>query len=299
LGLQIAHSKYAMNTLSELYIFVLGTMVGSFLNVCIYRIPRKKSIIFPASACPNCGDPIKPWDNIPILSYILLAGKCRSCKRSISPQYPLVELLTGFLFWLTVHTFGLTLLAGAYLIFLSTLIVVAFIDLEHHIIPNSISLPGILTGFLLAWGTLPLSPLQSLIGILIGGGVIYLVSFISLAVLGKEGMGGGDIKLMAMIGAFLGWKSTLLTIFLGSLAGSVVGISLMILKEKKRDDPIPFGPFLVLGAIISLFLGNQIIEWYFSIGAPMALNPPPASLGGVPTIQPFVFCPQVFLPGLC
>lgn len=284
--------------LIELYAFVFGAFIGSFLNVCIYRIPRKKSIILPASSCPHCGSSIKPWDNIPILSYIFLRGKCRSCKRSISLRYPIVELLTALLFWLTLHRFGLTLSTGSYLIFISTLIVIAFIDLEHHIIPNSISLPGIVIGFLLAWLTLPLSALQSLIGILTGGGFIYLVSLASLVILGKEGMGGGDIKLMAMIGAVLGWKNTLLTIFLGSVAGSLIGISLMTLKKKKRDDPIPFGPFLVLGAITSLFLGNQIMEWYFSLNDPMVLNQVPAYLGRLLSTPGYGSYLLLFLQGL-
>ena len=252
--------------LIELYIFLLGTLIGSFLNVCIYRIPRKKSIVLPRSTCPHCNNRIRPWDNIPILSYILLGGKCRFCKQPISLRYPMVEFLTGFLFWLTLHTFGFTPVAFSYLIFLSALIVMAFIDIEHQIIPDVISLPGIVGGLLLAWLTLPLSVLQSLIGALVGGGVIYLVGFLSLAVLGKEGMGGGDIKLMAMIGTFLGWKNTLLTIFLGSVTGSLIGVSLILFKKKKRDDYIPFGPFLVLGAIVSLFLGNRIINWYFRMG---------------------------------
>lgn len=278
--------------LIELYIFLLGTLVGSFINVCIYRIPRKKSIVLPRSACPYCNNRIKPWDNIPLLSYILLGGKCRFCKKPISLRYPIVEFLTGSLFWLTIRTFGLTPMAFSYWVFLSALMTIAFIDIEHQIIPDVISLPGIGVGLLLAWLTLPLSVLQSLIGALVGGGVIYLVSFISLAVLGKEGMGGGDIKLMAMIGTFLGWKNTLLTIFLGSVTGSIIGVSLILFKKKKRDDYIPFGPFLVLGAIISLFLGNRIINWYFRMEDLTALHQTLAFPKGFLPILRFVFFPQ-------
>lgn len=287
------------NVLIEIYIFIVGTFIGSFLNVCIYRIPRKKSIIFPPSTCPHCGCRINPWDNFPILSYALLGRKCRSCKQPISFQYPLVELLTGLLFWLTIHTFGLKPQAFSYLIFIAALIVVAFIDLEHQIIPNIISLPGIVVGFMLACVTLPLSPKHSLIGILTGGGIIYLVSYFSLIFLGKEGMGGGDMKLMAMVGAFLGWKNALLTIFLGSLSGSIIGVSLMIFKKKKRGDYIPFGPFLVLGAIISLFVGDQIIGWYFNMANPIVLSPIPTSPGPLPSSLLSLFFLRRFLPGLC
>jgi leader peptidase (prepilin peptidase)/N-methyltransferase len=183
-------------------------------------------------------------------------------------------------------------MAFSYWIFLSALMAIAFIDIEHQIIPDVISLPGIGVGLLLAWLTLPLSVLQSLIGALVGGGVIYLVSFISLAVLGKEGMGGGDIKLMAMIGTFLGWKNTLLTIFLGSVTGSIIGVSLILFKKKKRDDYIPFGPFLVLGAIISLFLGNRIINWYFRMEDLTALHQTLAFPKEFLPILRFVFFPQ-------
>jgi leader peptidase (prepilin peptidase)/N-methyltransferase len=200
---------------------------------------------------------------------------------------------------LTIHTFGLKPQAFSYLIFIAALIVVAFIDLEHQIIPNIISLPGIVVGFMLACVTLPLSPKHSLIGILTGGGIIYLVSYFSLIFLGKEGMGGGDMKLMAMVGAFLGWKNALLTIFLGSLSGSIIGVSLMIFKKKKRGDYIPFGPFLVLGAIISLFVGDQIIGWYFNMANPIVLSPIPTSPGPLPSSLLSLFFLRRFLPGLC
>ncbi len=256
--------------------FIFGLVIGSFLNVCIYRVPRGLSIVRPPSACPICKTSIRPWENIPLLSYIFLKGKCRGCGELISLRYPLVELINGLFYLWAVRYFG----PGWHLLFLcaflSAMVVITFIDLDFQIIPDVITLPGILIGVLGASLFLPdpftlfaadiSSPLlrvgliNSLIGLFLGGGLFYLI-----AVLSRGGMGGGDIKMMAMVGAFMGWKSVLLTTFLGSLTGSIVGIFLMLVKGKSRKMKIPFGPFLAFGAIITLFFGGRILRWYFHL----------------------------------
>jgi leader peptidase (prepilin peptidase)/N-methyltransferase len=247
-------------------IFVIGAFIGSFLNVCIYRVPRNLSIISPASRCPSCNMPIKPYDNIPFLSYILLGGKCRGCKAGISFRYPLVELLNAALFVFVVWRFGFAWYTVIYGILCSALVVITFIDLDFQIIPDAITLPGILIGIVAGSLLMPdpfirnslLGFKASVIGLLAGGGLFY-----AIAVLSRGGMGGGDIKMMAMVGALMGWKSVLLTIFLGSLTGAVFGIFLMISKGKGRKTKIPFGPFLALGTVITLFYGQEIFSWYF------------------------------------
>jgi len=247
-------------------IFVIGAVIGSFLNVCIYRVPRNLSIISPASRCPSCNMPIKPYDNIPFLSYILLGGKCRVCKAGIAFRYPLVELLNAVLFVFVVWRFGFAWHTVIYGILCSALVVITFIDLDFQIIPDAITLPGILIGIVAGSLLMPdpfirtslLGFKASVIGLLAGGGLFY-----AIAVLSRGGMGGGDIKMMAMVGALMGWKSVLLTIFLGSLTGAVFGIFLMISKGKGRKTKIPFGPFLALGTVITLFYGQEIFSWYF------------------------------------
>lgn len=247
-------------------IFVIGAVIGSFLNVCIYRVPRNLSIISPASRCPSCNMPIKFYDNIPFLSYILLGGKCRVCKAGISFRYPLVELLNAVLFVFVVWRFGFAWHTVIYGILCSALVVITFIDLDFQIIPDAITLPGILIGIVAGSLLMPdpfirnslLGFKASVIGLLAGGGLFY-----AIAVLSRGGMGGGDIKMMAMVGALMGWKSVLLTIFLGSLTGAVFGIFLMISKGKGRKTKIPFGPFLALGTVITLFYGQEIFSWYF------------------------------------
>ena len=244
---------------------ILGLLFGSFFNVCIYRIPRGESIVFPGSHCPHCQHDIKPWDNIPVLSYLMLGGKCRFCKTGISWRYPLVESLTAVLFLYTVHRFSISWATLVYLVFISALIVISFIDIDHRIIPDKISLPGIILGFLAAAFLLPLQWYDSLIGLLIGGGIIWGVGRLGELVFKKEAMGGGDVKLLAMIGAFLGWKLALLTIFFGSLAGAVIGL---VMKLFTGDEYIPFGPFLALGALAALFFGERFLHWYWLLLIP-------------------------------
>lgn len=242
-----------------LIILIIGLIVGSFLNVCIYRIPRKLSIIKPFSFCPTCKNTIKPWHNIPILSYLFLRGKCAYCGEKISIRYPIVESINGTLYALSYMFFGLDIVLPFILFFLSSLIVISFIDLDFQIIPDRISISLILVGLLLS--VLPHSAYNlvtdlkgSLLGILVGGGSLLIIALLS-----KGGMGGGDIKLNAGIGAFLGWQNALLTIFIGSLIGAIVGL---IILKKTGNRKIPFGPFLSIGSIISLFWGKEIIRLY-------------------------------------
>ncbi len=247
--------------------FVFGTIVGSFLNVCIYRIPKGLSIVYPPSHCPSCSAPIKPYDNVPIISFLLLRGKCRRCEAKISPRYPIVEALNGLMYALVIWRFGPGWYTPVFFAFCSALIVITFVDLDIQIIPDVITLPGIVIGLMAGSLILP-DPFErsSLLGFkyavigLASGGILFYV----IAVLSRGGMGGGDIKMMAMIGAFAGWKSVLLTTFAGSLLGSLVGICLMVFKGKGRKTKIPFGPFLALGALISLFYGQEITAFYLN-----------------------------------
>ena len=249
-----------MDTILPIFIFIVGAAIGSFSNVCIYRLPKKLSIISPPSQCPNCGKSISPFDNIPIISFILLRGRCRYCQSPISWRYPIVELITGLIFLSLYLNFRISPQFFIYALLCTSLIIIAFIDLEHKIIPDVITLPGIIIGLTLSLTMPHITLINSIKGLLIGGGLFYAIAIIS-----RGGMGGGDIKLIAMVGSFLGWKNVLLTIFLGSLFGSIVGIVLIILKKKNRKDMVPFGPFLSLGAIISIFFGRDLIYLWLTI----------------------------------
>jgi len=244
----------------EIFVFVFGLIIGSFCNVVIYRLPLGKSIVTPASQCRSCRNYIRPWDNIPLLSYFLLRGQCRSCKEPISTRYPAVEGMSGLLFVLLYLKLGLSMTFMVYAFLTSALLIIALIDLDHKIIPNSITLPGMAVGLGLSLGVLPITPLASLFGLIMGGTVFYVIAFVS-----KGGMGGGDIKLIAMIGAFLGLQGGLFTIFVSALLGSVVGLTLMLLGKKGRKDRIPFGPFLSCGAILFMLFGDHVIEWYLNL----------------------------------
>ncbi|TYO99954.1 type 4 prepilin peptidase 1 [Geothermobacter ehrlichii] len=245
--------------------FVLGACIGSFLNVCIHRIPAGESIVSPGSRCPGCGRPIRWYENIPLLSWLLLRGCCAGCGMRIAVRYPLVEALTGGLFLLVLKSFGFSWGTPVYWFFAAALVVITFIDLDHQIIPDVISLPGIVAGFaasfLLPW----LSWVDSLLGVLAGGGSLLLVAGVYRLLTGKEGMGGGDVKLLAMIGAFLGWQAVLPVILFSSFAGSAVGIPLMLAQKADGKLALPFGPFLSLGALIQLFWGEKIFHWYLSL----------------------------------
>lgn len=243
--------------------FILGACIGSFLNVCIWRLPASQSIVTPGSKCPRCNTPIRFYDNIPIISYIFLKGKCRTCKESISVRYPLVELLTGLVAMATTIKFGISVESLIYFTFIAALIVTTFIDIDHKIIPDSISLPGIPIGVLscLAIGSLQFK--DSLLGVLIGGGSLFLIAWGYHFFTGKEGMGGGDIKLLAMIGAFTGWKGVFFTIFVSSLTGTIIGVTLMLIARKSLKFAVPFGPFLAIGAVLYVFFGPELISWYY------------------------------------
>lgn len=241
---------------------IFGGMIGSFLNVCICRLPKEQSIVWPGSHCPHCQKPIRFYDNIPLVSYFLLRGKCRYCKRPISIQYPVVEGITALSSLFLIMRFGPSLSFLFYFAFIAALIVITVIDLYHQIIPDVISLPGVGVGLLASLLVPEITFWNSLIGILLGGGSLFLVATLYQWLFKREGMGGGDVKLLAMIGAFLGWKAVILTILLSSLIGSITGIFIMVLKGKDSKYAIPFGPFLSLGAVISLFYGESLIRWY-------------------------------------
>lgn len=249
-----------------IFSFVFGAVIGSFLNVCIYRLPKGGSVVYPPSHCPACDYKIPFYDNIPLVSYLLLGGKCRSCRAHISLQYPLVELVTALLTLFLFMRFGFSLSFAVLFLFCAAMVVITFIDLEHQIIPDVISLPGIVLGLVFAFFIPQLGWQNSLLGILAGGGSLYLVATLYHLFTGKEGMGGGDIKLLAMMGAFFGWKAIPFIIFVSSLVGSVIGITVMLVQKKDAKLAIPFGPFLALGAILYIFYGRQVIHWYLHIG---------------------------------
>lgn len=251
-----------IEALNYLMTGLIGVIVGSFLNVCIYRLPRHEWVIWPGSHCPSCGNPIAWYDNIPLISYLLLLGRCRTCGAPISLRYPIVEAANAVGYLAILWHFGLNEMSVLYAALYSGLIVVAGTDLSHKIIPNVITYPGIVVGLLGAVTVLPVGIVNSLLGIAVGGGLLWGLAWASPYLFGKEGMGGGDIKLLAMIGAFLGWKPALLTIMIGSLIGSVAGITLMAARIIKRDEYIPFGPFLVAGAVLSMFFAQPILAWY-------------------------------------
>jgi leader peptidase (prepilin peptidase)/N-methyltransferase len=246
-------------------IFVFGAVVGSFLNVCIHRLPIDESVVFPASHCPHCQQHIQPYDNIPILSYLVLRGRCRSCGAGISPRYPLVEALTGFGAMAVVCALGLTAHALLAFAFLCALIVITFVDVDYQIIPDAISLPGIGVGFGAALVLGSPSWTASLAGIVLGGGLLWGVAEAYHWLTGREGMGGGDIKLLAMIGAFLGWQAVPVTLMIASLSGTAVGVTLMLVQRRDSRTAIPFGPFLAVGATCALFWGDALIAWYLGM----------------------------------
>ena len=244
-------------------VFLFGLCIGSFLNVCIHRIPASQSIVFPGSSCPRCAAPIRFYDNIPLVSYLWLLGKCRHCKSPISIRYPLVELLTGLFAVAIYGKFGLSLSALVYFVFIAVLILITFIDLDHRIIPDILSLPGIAVFFLASLALPEINWLDSLLGILVGGGSLYLVAQVYYLFTRKEGMGGGDIKLLAMIGALVGWKGVLFTIFVSSAVGTIAGLGVMLVTRQNLKLAIPFGPFLAIGATTYLFFGTRVMAWYF------------------------------------
>jgi leader peptidase (prepilin peptidase)/N-methyltransferase len=245
-------------------VFVVGACIGSFLNVCIYRIPAGRSIVYPPSACPRCGTRIRALDNVPLLSWIWLRGRCRHCQAPISARYPLVELLTGLTALGMVLHYGWHPQAAVYFVFGAALIAITFIDLDHQIIPDVITLPGIPLALLASLLAPEVTLRDALLGVLAGGGSLYLVALGYQLLTGAEGMGGGDIKLLAMIGALVGWQGVLFTIFFSSFLGTLVGLAYILTTRRSAKARIPFGPFLAVGAVAYLFVGAQVIRWYLS-----------------------------------
>lgn len=242
-------------------IFVLGTILGSFLNVVIYRLPRRQSLVRPGSHCPRCGAPVRPADNIPLLSFVLLRGRCRACRTPIGWRYPLVEATAGVLLVLIWSTYApagawLALVSGAVLAL--SLLAVFFIDLDHQIVPNAITYPGLAAG-------LALSALQGRIVPAVvaaaGAGAFFLL----IALVSRGGMGGGDIKLAAMMGAFLGWPGIAVGLLVGFLVGAAAGLVLMAARKRSRKDPIPFGPALAVGGVVALLAGDVLLRWWLSL----------------------------------
>ncbi len=265
-----------INNLPEWFPFViaalLGLCLGSFANVCIVRLPADESIVRPPSHCPNCGHELSWWENIPILSYIFLMGRCRGCSTSISPIYPIVEALCLFLSLFTWWKFGNPLEYFLYfLLLIMPLVVISLIDLEHRIIPNEISIPLIPVGLIVnvvlsasyGWGYKS-GAIDSILGILVGGGSLLLVAFGYEKLKKQEGLGGGDIKLIAGLGAFFGWRAVIFILFASSVIGSVIGLLMIAIFRKDMKYAIPFGPFLAAAGLLYLFWGREILTWYLS-----------------------------------
>jgi len=256
----------ADDLLIRILIFILGAIVGSFLNVCIVRMPQEKSIVFPRSHCVHCQKLILWYDNIPLVSYFLLMGKCRHCHKKISIRYWIVELITAVSFVFFYGFFGWNWVLIPYLVFHCGLIVATFVDLEHRIIPDEISIGGMILGLIFSFlmpqlhntSSHVLALGRSLLGVLIGGGSIYAMGMLGDFLFKKESMGGGDVKLLAMVGSFLGWQMAILTFFIAPFFGTVFGV---IVKLRTKESAIAYGPFLALGALISLFWGEDVIRW--------------------------------------
>ena len=263
-----------LNTFLSVISFVLGCLIGSFLNVCICRIPKGESVVKPRSKCPKCGNAIAWYDNFPIVSWLILGAKCRNCGLTISWQYPLVEAITGVLFFAVYWRFGLTPATPVYMLLVAGLVMTTFIDLTDWTIPDEVTLPGIPIGiacslaamFFPTTGFLVKDVFDSLIGVVLGGGILYLLDKITVLLIKKRGMGFGDVKLLAMLGAFMGWKGVVAIIILSSLIGSIIGITVVFLQKRKGIEEeahyLPFGPYLVLGGLLYLFFGASLLTAY-------------------------------------
>lgn len=245
-------------------VVLFGLIIGSFLNVVIARLPRRRSVWWPGSSCPACGAAIAWHDNVPILSYVMLGGRCRACEASIPFRYPLVEATTSGLFALAYARFGASSDLIVAMGLLAALVAITGIDVDHQIIPDVITLPGIIGGLVASVATQRVPWIDSALGVVVGGGIFWVILQASLILTGREGMGGGDVKLGAMLGAFLGWKVVLLSIFLAVVLGGALALALLSLKLTRRKDPIPFGPFLATGGVIGLLWGERVITWYVS-----------------------------------
>jgi leader peptidase (prepilin peptidase)/N-methyltransferase len=250
-------------TITLVALTLIGACIGSFLNVCIYRLPRRESLMWPASHCTSCGRTLAWYENVPVLGWLALRGRCRTCGSHISIIYPIVELITAVIFVAGYLIYGWTPLLAARLLFACAMIVLFVIDLQHQILPNVITVPGIVIGFVLSV-VMPPGWLSSLIGIVVGGGVLFAIMEIYARARGFEGLGMGDVKMLAMIGAFLGWPLMLLTLVLASFAGSVVGVGMMATRRGGMQTALPFGTFLAVGALVAAVVGDPILTWYMS-----------------------------------
>ena len=250
-----------MNVWLAVLLGVLGLVVGSFLNVCIYRLPRRESINWPGSHCTTCNRALSWYENVPIASWLVLRGRCRTCGEPVSVMYPLVELITGVLFVSGYWIYGWTPMLAVRLAFACAMVVLFAIDLRHHLLPNVITLPGIVAGFLLSL-FLPPGWQASLIGLIAGAGVLFAIAEGYYRLRGIEGLGMGDVKMLAMIGAFLGWKLMLVTLILASFAGSVIGVGIIALGRGGMKAALPFGTFLAVGALAAAVVGDPLVEWY-------------------------------------
>ena len=251
-----------------IYLFLIGLLFGSFANVVIFRLPQGRSVVTPRSACGSCGTPVAWFDNIPVLSWLVLRGKCRKCSAKISFRYPLVEILKAVLFWAVGYKYGLSWTTLELLILTFGLVTVSFIDIDHMILPDSFTLSGIVIGLVGA----TLSPerdfLPSLYGVLVGGGFLWAVAYFYFALRNQDGMGGGDIKLLGWLGAVLSWTSVPFIILTSSVIGSIAGVSMALFRRSDMKSSIPFGPYLALGAFLYIFAGEEITNWYIDLFIP-------------------------------
>ena len=241
-----------------------GLVVGSFLNVCIYRLPLKQSIVWPASRCTACERPLDWYENIPVFAWLALGGRCRTCQTWISPMYPIIELITGALFVGAYLLYGVTPLVFVRIAFGCAMIVLFVIDLQHRILPNVITVTGVPIGLALSL-FLPPGWKESLIGLLLGGGVLYVIGEAYYRLRGIDGLGMGDVKMLAMIGAFLGWRLTLVTLIFASFTGSLAGVGMLVTGRGGMKAALPFGTFLAVGALVAAVAGDQIFSWYVSL----------------------------------
>ena len=247
---------------------VVGALVGSFLNVCIYRLPLGKSIVWPASACESCRRKLSWFENLPIVSWAVLGAKCRTCKAPLSMQHPMVEALTALMFGVAAWVYGPTILLASRLVFGCALIVLFAIDLEHHLLPNAITLPGIVVGLAFSLVTEP-GWVAALIGAVVGGGSLWLIAEAYYRLRHEEGLGMGDVKMLAMVGAFIGWQLTIVTLMLASVAGSFVGVILIALRRGSMKYALPFGTFLATGAAIAATVGQELLTWHLQFWRPL------------------------------
>lgn len=241
-----------------------GALIGSFLNVCVYRLPRHTSIVWPASACPGCARELSWYENIPILSFLALRGRCRTCGITIGWRYPLIEALTAVMFGAAFWYYGPGPLLASRLVLGCALIVLFAIDLEHHLLPNVITLPGIIVGFVFSFLTEP-GWVASLLGIAVGGGILWAIAEAYYRIRHEDGLGMGDVKMLAMVGAFLGWKLTILTLMAASFSGTLIGLALIATSRGGMKSALPFGTFLALGAAAAATVGPNLLDWYLGL----------------------------------